>query len=185
MDGIDAATKAALALGAFGSLLGLLNLGLKAIEVWRDRSSVRLGIHTGSGPFIPAGTVTIDPARHVYITVTNEGRRPVKITSAGLVHKDRTTLPIMVDSLGQHLFPAVLDERNPTVSVDVATDALRERYSSVGQPQPTHIFCYAADKRRTRRLRRQWVDYLTSAPRSMSGPGPQQEAGGGSETAAG
>jgi len=164
MEGVDAATKAALALGAFGSLLGLLNFGLKGIEVWRDRSNVRLSIHTGSGAFVAAGKQTLDLAGHVYIRVTNRGRRPVKITSAGFVNGDHGTFPLMVDSLGQHVFPVVLDERNPSISVDVPTDAVREGYSRPGQAPPTGIFCHSETKRHTRRLNRNWVRFLTSPP---------------------
>ena len=168
MDGADAATKAALALGAFGSLLGLLNLGLKAIEVWRDRAHLELGMRPGSGPIIGWGRHTVDPDENVYITITNRGRRPVRVTSAGLLHKDRTSLALMQDSLGQQVFPAVLDERTPSVDVSAKTRDLQDRYGTAGQSLPTHIFCYVAGKRRARRLSPEWVTLLASAPGTAS-----------------
>src|SRR3990170_7092794 len=110
MESIDTGTKVALALGAFGSLVGLLNFVLKAVEVWRDRSNIRLGITTGAGPIVGYGQHTVDLQQNVYITVANRGRRPLHVTSAGLLHKDRTSSPWMFDSLAQSVFPAVLGE---------------------------------------------------------------------------
>jgi hypothetical protein len=70
MDGVDAATKAALALGAFGSLLGLLNFAVKAVEVWRDKPTLSLDISVRSN--------ILD------IRLVNAGRRPVTIDQIGL-----------------------------------------------------------------------------------------------------
>jgi hypothetical protein len=131
---------------------------------WRDRARLALGIKLGGGPIIGWGRHTVDPRQNVYLSITNRGRRPVRVESAGLLHKDGSSLVLMQDSLGQQVFSAVLDERNPSVDVCARTRDLQERYSAGGQSPPSHIFCHTAARRHTRRLGQPWIRFLTSAP---------------------
>jgi hypothetical protein len=158
---------------------------------WRDRARLTLTIGHGGGPVIgwpPMGKTSVNLAENVYVTAINRGRRPVQVSSAGLVNDDRTTVPFMADSLGQAVFPKVLDERNPSVDAAMPTAILREYYSRPSAPRPTHIFYYSAGRRHQRRLGDGWVQFLIWSPaqegpshaRAGSGPGSEVEDGAGS-----
>jgi len=135
MDGVDAGTKAALALGAFGSLVGLLNLGLKAIEVWRDRATIKIRFSEGHMMYLGAPPITAPPHRPedplAFLHVWNTGRRPTTLSGAGITFKDGSPWEFVGD---RENLPRRLDEGNH-VTLWMRQESLNKQIWEHGMPK--------------------------------------------------
>jgi hypothetical protein len=173
-------------LAVYGAAIGTAAAAGAAWNIyagWRDRAVLVLSCTLGStvgGPGVPA---VLD--QNFLVEVWNHGRRPKQVTSAGLLLEDKSMIAMMVDPTGQAVLPAVLDERRPNVTLSTPVHAQRSRFSQAGAAKPTHIFCFSAGKRRTRRLSPESVRFLTSATVDGSDQSLDRAAGGTSDTPAG
>jgi hypothetical protein len=149
-------------IGLGGIVLGVLLD--RAFELWRDRTRLVLSLGFGTWPLAWSERATVRADEFLILTVTNKGRRPAYISSAGLMLPDKSTLPTLVDQLGQVVFPAILDERNPSVAASYNYDEIRTRIREIDST-PTHLICWlGTGGRKTRRLRRDWLAALTRPP---------------------
>ena len=158
----DGLQRIALALGALGTFLGFVNLAINAFELWRDRSNLQLSLAFSSSVITPFST-KLEPYKYVSLTVTNRGRRPVQVTGVGLLLKDGSTLPALVNSAGHAPFPAILDERNPSVTAGFEFLPLNQRLTEEGQAKLSRLFCWlGTGERKTAPIRGDWMKTLTA-----------------------
>jgi len=154
--------RLALALGALGTFLGFLNLGIKAFELWRDRSSLRLSLAFSSSVITPFST-KLAPYKYVSLTATNGGRRPVQVIGLGLLLNNGSTLPALTGVEGSDPFPATLDERNPSVTASFEFLPLNQRLTEEGQAKLSRLYCsLGTGPRKTARIPGDWMKTLTA-----------------------
>ena len=141
--------------------LGLANLAIKAFELGRDRSSLRLSLGHASSIITPVSTTY--QFDYVALTAANRGRRPVQITGVGLLLKDGSTLPALTDMMGLCPFPKTLDERDPSVMASFELLPLREQLTRHGQANLSRLYCtLGTGERKTGRIRGYWMKMLTT-----------------------
>lgn len=158
----------------YGAVIGTVSLlatiGFKTVEIWRDRTGIKVRYAFQSEPIRWGGTTNL--MYYVSITAHSSGRRPIKVTGAAIqLNKGIKTLwpwqknymeclPAINGVAGMiSPFPVVLDERTPEAIALMPIKELSEALERT-KTKPTHALIWTSKGDRRQRLSKSTVDVL-------------------------